>query len=187
MARAFLGVGSNIQPERSVETTLRLLAEAPAITLTGISTFYRTPALPNPRALSGVPESRDPDFLNGVLEVSTDLPPQELEALLSRIEDTLGRTRGEDKYAPRTLDLDLLLYLPGDATDSVLVSTERSAQRTHPDVFSRGFVALPLFELAPDLNLPPTGTPLTVVVESMEGPGGAPELRFTNGLRKRFL
>jgi 7,8-dihydro-6-hydroxymethylpterin-pyrophosphokinase len=110
-----------------------------------------------------------------------------LEALLSRIEHALGRTREEDRYAPRTLDLDLLLYLPDDATNPATQFTHRSAERTHPDVFSRGFVAFPLFELAPDLLLPPTDTPLAEVVESLDGPGGEPEPRFTNSLRRRFL
>jgi 2-amino-4-hydroxy-6-hydroxymethyldihydropteridine diphosphokinase len=187
MARAFLGVGSNIQPERSVERTLQLLTEAPAVTLTGISTFFRTPALPNPHAPPQVPKPRYPDFLNGVLEVSTNLPPQGLEALLGRIEDALGRRRQEDKYAPRTLDLDLLLYLPDEATESVLESNQRFAQRTHPDVFSRGFVAFPLFELAPELSLPPDDNPLAQVVEALDGPGGEPEPRFTKNLRRRFL
>jgi 2-amino-4-hydroxy-6-hydroxymethyldihydropteridine diphosphokinase len=209
MARAFLGVGSNIRPEQNVVAALELLSNASGVSLTGISTFYRTHALPNPLASPFESDFQNPDFLNGVLEIATGLPPRELECVLAEVEETLGRERSHDKYAPRVMDLDVLVYLPEEAaggalggpapsanTSSAKASTaegsaapvpERRSAPPHPDVLSRGFVAFPLFELAPALLLPPLGRPLADVVAEMKVPGGEPETQFTAQLRARFL
>jgi len=162
MARAFLGVGSNIWPRPNVIAAMELLSKAPGISLRGISTFYRTLALHEPMAQTIEPRPKIPDFLNGVLEADTELTPQELNALLAEVEDALGRERTEDRYASRVMDLDLLVYV---------AAPELENTPTHPDVFSRGFVALPLFELAPDLLLPPDDRPLAEVAALFDGPG----------------
>src|SRR5215467_8416980 len=100
MARAFIGVGSNIAPEENIRGGLRRIAQSAR--LVSISTFYRQPAIDHPE---------EPDFYNGVIEIDTDLPPTILKwQVLRRIEAALGRRRSKDKYAPRTIDLDLLLY-----------------------------------------------------------------------------
>lgn len=189
MAQAFLGIGSNIRPEENVVSALELLTEASGISLTGISTFYRTPALPNPEASpvlptglpTGLPRRKDPDFLNGVLAISTELAPPELGSVLSDVEDALGRARTHDRYAPRIMDLDLLVFLSDSA------SCAGPNPPTHPDVFSRGFVAFPLLELAPDLRLPDRGQPLSEVTALLDDLDGTPEPQFTARLRSRFL
>jgi len=181
MTQAFLGIGSNIRPEENVVAALELLTETSGISLIGISTFYRTPALPNPLASPQLPKRADPDFLNGVVAISTELTPPGLGAVLSDVEDALGRVRTHDKYAPRILDLDLLVFL----SDSTSDNEPRSP--THPDVLSRGFVAYPLLELAPDLLLPDYGLPLSHIAALLDGPGGKPEPDFTARLQNRFL
>src|SRR4030088_247086 len=131
MARVFIAVGSNIEPESNVTRALRSLRANPG--LRGASTFYRTPALERPE---------DPPFINGVIEVADTLPPLELKKRLRAVEDALGRTRDGDPYGPRTIDLDLLLY--GD-----LVSNSPELTLPHPEIRERRFVAVPLLELAP--------------------------------------
>src|SRR5262245_30320803 len=102
MPRVFVAVGSNVDPEEHVMRGLRRLDAD--IGVRSVSTFYRTPALDRPQ---------DPPFINGVVEVGDTLAPLELKTSLHRIEDSLGRERGSDPYAPRTLDLDLLLHVDG--------------------------------------------------------------------------
>jgi 2-amino-4-hydroxy-6-hydroxymethyldihydropteridine diphosphokinase len=124
MPRAFIGVGSNIAPEKNIREALRLLAGS--VRIVAISTFYRTPAIDRPS---------DPDFYNGVVAIETDLRPMALKSkVLRRIEAALGRRRSADKHASRTIDLDLLVLTPPD-----------------PDILNRAFVALPLAEIEPDL------------------------------------
>ena len=148
MARAFIGIGSNIDPERNIRQALGRLSQAAH--LTAISTFYREPALGRPD---------EPAFYNGVVAIETDLPPLRLKHdLLKRIEADLGRRRTSDKYASRTIDLDLLLY-----DDCVLSNNELTLP--DPDILERAFVAIPLCELAPDLLLPGSGLPIGRVAE----------------------
>jgi 2-amino-4-hydroxy-6-hydroxymethyldihydropteridine diphosphokinase len=198
-ALAFLSVGSNIEPEANVSAMLQLLAHTPGINVTGISTFFRTPALPGPGEGRDPPRPiQDPDFLNGVLEIRTSLPPHRLEGVLREVEDRLGRVRGQDRYGPRTMDPDLLLYaLPTGEEDGTHPGPGEGAwawcslgpeeQWEHPDVRKRSFVALPLLELAPGLLLPPDGKPLKIVAEAFPGPCGTPENHLTSLLRSRFL
>jgi dihydroneopterin aldolase/2-amino-4-hydroxy-6-hydroxymethyldihydropteridine diphosphokinase len=148
MARAFIGVGSNIAPEESIREALRRLAQS--VRLVSISTFYKEPAI-------GRPE--DPDFYNGVVAIDTDLPPAKLKwAVLRPIEAALGRSRSTDKYAPRTIDLDLLLY-----GNSVISSDELTLP--DPDILTRAFIAVPLYEIAPTLVLPGSGVPIREIAE----------------------
>ncbi len=193
LARAYLAVGSNIRPESNVVAAVELLAGTPGITVTGISTLYRTPALAGPG--DAPPEAEpghepgDPDFLNGVLEVRTELSHVELLEVLQKVETGLGRVREEDPYAPRTLDLDLLLYASGKGQDSQpsWSPVRPDGDCVHPDVWTRSFVAIPLLELAPQLSLPPHGTPLKTLAERFPHPWGIPEARLTETLRSRFL
>jgi dihydroneopterin aldolase/2-amino-4-hydroxy-6-hydroxymethyldihydropteridine diphosphokinase len=140
MARVFIGIGSSLDPERNVRAAIGLLRKE--VHVRRVSTFYRTEALRRPG---------DPAFYNGVIEAETDIPPLELQqAVLRRIEEALGRRRTEDRYAPRTVDLDILVY--GD----VALKTEHLTL-PNPNIEERAFVALPLHELAPDLVLPGSG------------------------------
>lgn len=164
--RVFVGVGSNLEPERHVPRALARLDEA--IGLLQVSTFYVTAALGRPA---------DPPFVNGVVEVQDTLAPAPLKALLRRIEAAEGRRRGSDRLAPRPVDLDLLLH--GDS-----VST--SPPLPHPDVTTRRFVAVPLLELAPELRLPGSGAPLARVVEALPPRPMEPSAAMTSSLRGRF-
>jgi 2-amino-4-hydroxy-6-hydroxymethyldihydropteridine diphosphokinase len=165
--RVFVGVGSSIEPEVHVERALARLREAPGVV--ALSTFYRTPALGRPA---------DPPFVNGVVEVKDALAPAELKALLGRVEGAEGRRREADAFAPRTLDLDLLLY-------GALVSRAPALRLPHPDLSRRRFVAVPLLELAPDLVLPGSRTRLVELVDAMPPHPMDPAPELTRALRRR--
>ena len=191
--RAYLGVGSNIDPDKNVMRALEALSATAGIKLSAISTFFRTAALSDPSRTTSVPgqapRDPDPDFLNGVLEIRTVLTPTELLAVLGRIETNLGRERGENRFAPRTIDLDLLLYGRSLYHERDLDWEEvgPGGLMVHADIERRAFVALPLFELAPDLILPPHRTPLQALAASFDSPGGRAEHLFTEDMRRQFL
>jgi len=167
MAQVFIGVGSNIEPAANIPRALDLLMRA--LRVTGISTFYRTPAL---GSVNQAP------FYNGVIAAETDLPPRTVKfALLRNIEEQLGRRRGEDRYAPRTIDLDLVLY------DDLIVK-EADLILPDPEIARRAFLAAPLCELAPELKLPDGRFICDVAAELAAKPLEAlPE--FTEMLRER--
>jgi 2-amino-4-hydroxy-6-hydroxymethyldihydropteridine diphosphokinase len=167
-ARVFVGVGSNIDPAVHVPRALARLDRG--VGLLGLSTFYRTPAI-------GRPE--DPPFVNGVVEVRDVLAPAPLKALLARIEEDEGRRRGADRWAPRTIDLDLLLH--GDT-----VSVALGLPLPHPDVARRRFVALSLLELAPQLELPGSGGRLSAVAEALPPFPMVADDALTRELRRMF-
>lgn len=97
-----------------------------------------------------------PDFLNAVCEIATDLSARDLLTTLKEIERSLGRTDGE-RWGPREIDLDLLLY--GDHTIA-----EEDLIVPHPELTHRAFVMVPLLEIDPDLELP-SGEPLSTYCE----------------------
>ncbi len=141
--RAFIAVGSNIEPEQNVPRALRLLLERVRVEAT--STFYRTRPLRHPE---------HPPFANGVWRVQTRLEPRPLKFdVLREVERRLGRVRTDDAYAPRTIDLDIAVY--GDRT-----VREPDLLIPDPDVLERPFLAVPLLELEPDLRLPGADGPL---------------------------
>jgi 2-amino-4-hydroxy-6-hydroxymethyldihydropteridine diphosphokinase len=107
----------------------------------GLSEVYENPA---------VGDRPQPDFLNAVVALEVDLDPRALQAELRRIEAGLGRARTADKYAPRTIDLDLLLY--GDQ-----VIQEGRLRVPDPELPRRAHLAIPLAELAPDQVHPELG------------------------------
>jgi 2-amino-4-hydroxy-6-hydroxymethyldihydropteridine diphosphokinase len=170
MPRAFIGIGSNIEPEENIREALRLLAKSARIV--SISTFYREPAVDRPE---------EPDFYNGVVAIDTDLSPITLKwKVLRAIEAALGRRRSADKYASRTIDLDLLLY-----GDSVLSSNELTLPE--PDVLKRAFIAVPLSEIAPELVLPGFGIPIRQLAERLPTEGMQPLCEYTRQLRNKLL
>jgi 2-amino-4-hydroxy-6-hydroxymethyldihydropteridine diphosphokinase len=181
-----VGIGSNIHPEKNVPGALALLKQYPGIHIVGISTFYRTPALPAPGP-PGLSVQADPEYLNGVLELRTVLDADALAAALEETEAALGRVRTAERYAPRTMDLDLLLFLPPSPSGTSGVHPEDTTPSPHPEIRTRAFVAVPLLELAPDLLLPPDGTPLKDIAGAFPGPGGEAEVTLTARIRERFL
>jgi 2-amino-4-hydroxy-6-hydroxymethyldihydropteridine diphosphokinase len=145
LVRAYVAVGSNIQPERNIPRAMRMLKRRARIV--GTSTFYRTPAI-------GRPEQAE--FVNGVWAVETDIPPRTMKfAVLRGIEQRLGRVRSADACADRTIDLDLVLY--GDEAID-----EPDLKVPHPDLV-RPFVALPLLELDGGALLPGTRQRLSCI------------------------
>lgn len=148
--RIFIGLGSNIDPDRNIAEAFRRLAGQ--ATILGLSTFYHSPADGDPGG---------PPFINGAVEIVTPLGPEAVKwQMLRPIEEALGRVRTADKNSPRTIDLDLLLY--GER----VVDTPRLTL-PDPNIARYPFVAVPLLELAPDLILPGTGGQLRAAVRSM--------------------
>jgi 2-amino-4-hydroxy-6-hydroxymethyldihydropteridine diphosphokinase len=138
-ARAFIAVGSNICPEENVRAALLALARQEQIV--AVSTIYRT-------APEGRPDQ--PDFYNCVVEIKTKKTPEALKyQVLRQIEAGLGRQRTSDKFAPRSIDLDLMLY------NNLVINTDHLVL-PDPEIAFRPFLAACLSELAPDLILPGT-------------------------------
>ncbi len=136
MVRAFIGIGSNIEPARNVRAAIHSLARQTR--LVGVSTVYCTDALDH---------LEQPPYFNCVAEIETDLSPVQVKhGMLRPIENELWRIRTQDKYAPRTIDLDLIVY-------GELAMDDGDIRLPDPDIFERPFLAIPLAELAPDLVL----------------------------------
>lgn len=145
--RVFIGVGSNIEPEQNIRAGLAMLAKE--IRFVAISTFYQTDPLNSPGSSA---------FCNGVVLAATRQEPPQIRALLRRIETALGRERTQDKNAPRTLDLDLLLH--GNR-----VENDNGHALPHPDIFACWFIGVGLMELDPALVLPESGMSISRVVD----------------------
>jgi 2-amino-4-hydroxy-6-hydroxymethyldihydropteridine diphosphokinase len=138
---AFIALGSNLgDPESKVRQGIAALAELPQVQLVAASSLYRSAALGH---------AEQADFVNAVAQLSTDLAPQALLAALLAIEARFGRERSF-RNAPRTLDLDLLLY------DAQTIA-EPGLAVPHPRMHERAFVLAPLLEIAPDCVIPGRG------------------------------
>jgi len=138
-----IALGANLpgpagQPARALDHALGEL-EGKGVKIRRVSSFYETPAWPNPA---------DPAFVNAVAVIETALQPVELLALLHGVETALGRLRSAPN-APRTLDLDLLDY------DGRVMAGE--VVLPHPRMAERSFVLVPLAEIAPDWHHPVSG------------------------------
>ncbi len=169
MARAFIAVGSNIEPEENVRKAIRELASQ--VRIIGISTAYLTEP-------EGRPEQ--PLFYNLVVEIETNISPRELKyKIMRKIELDLGRKRMEDKYAPRTIDLDLILY-------DRLVEKSEDLSLPDPQILERPFLAIPLGELSPELVLPGIGLSITQVIARLKPKGMKALKDFTERLRKEI-
>ena len=135
---AYIGVGANLgDREAGIFTALRALDALPTIKVVQASSLYET-------APVGVTDQ--PLFLNGVAAVRTSLAPRGLLDVLLDIENKMGRVRTL-RWGPRVIDLDLLLY--GDVRVA-----EPGLDVPHPRLRERGFVLVPLAEIAPTLRLP---------------------------------
>jgi 2-amino-4-hydroxy-6-hydroxymethyldihydropteridine diphosphokinase len=137
---AYVGIGTNLgDRNENVRRALELLVELGPIRSSTV------------RETDPVGVTDQPKFLNAVAELETDLPARELLERLLEIERRLGRDRSsEQRWGPRTIDLDLLLY--GQETID-----EPGLSVPHPRLAERRFVLEPLCELAPDLILPNGG------------------------------
>lgn len=144
MARAYVGLGANLgDRERTLHRAVARLGQVPGIDVARVSTLRETDPV-------GLVEQ--PRFLNGVVALETSLAPRDLLAALLEVERGLGRIRVEgERWGPRALDLDLLLY-------DELVVREPGLTVPHPRLHERRFVLEPLVELDPDLRVPGRGT-----------------------------
>jgi len=141
--RAFVGLGSNLdEPIRQVRSALIALAELPEGRLLRQSRLYRTPPLGPPG---------QPEYVNAVALLETQLAPLELLDRLHAIEQRQGRIRDGERWGPRSLDLDLLLY-------GALCLANSRLQLPHPRMHQRAFVLVPLADIAEgDLPIPGAG------------------------------
>jgi 2-amino-4-hydroxy-6-hydroxymethyldihydropteridine diphosphokinase len=134
---AFIALGSNLQnPEHQVQQALEAIKSHKEIQFLKASSLYKT---------APVGYDNQDDFINAVVEIKTDLAPIQLLRSLLSIENTFGRERPFPN-APRVLDLDLLLY-----DDIVMDSAELTLP--HARMHERGFVMIPLAEIAPKLTI----------------------------------
>ena len=138
---AFIGLGSNLgDPRSQLQRAFAALGELPGTCLVAQSSLYRSAPL-------GFQDQ--PDFVNAVAKIATELSPQALLQALLQIEHSHGRER-TFRNAPRTLDLDILLY------DDVRLH-EHGLTIPHPQMHRRAFVLRPLLEIAPDASIPAVG------------------------------
>jgi 2-amino-4-hydroxy-6-hydroxymethyldihydropteridine diphosphokinase len=168
MERVFVGVGSNIDPEHNVVGALKLLGGK--VTIVAVSTFYRTEPIGSP-----------PEYVNGVVEVRTEIEPSELKhEVLRSVEQSFGRVRNAEKNSPRTIDLDLLLY-------GQRVVEQEALRLPDPDITERPFLFLPLFELAPELLLPGLEIKISDLAKSYSNPGAGVTARPVEPVKMEAL
>jgi 2-amino-4-hydroxy-6-hydroxymethyldihydropteridine diphosphokinase len=155
MPIAYLGLGANIgDPLRQMQAAVQALRAHPALDVLAVSSLYRT------RPVGGEPQ---PDYLNAVLAVATDLPAKTLLEFTLQLEAQAGRVRNRAN-APRPLDIDLLLY--GQA-----VLSEPVLSVPHPRMAERAFVLAPLAEIAPRVEHPLLQTSMAELNRRVSGAG----------------
>lgn len=151
MTRVYVALGSNVEPERHIAMAVQALRRRfGALTL---SPIYRN------RAIGFEGE----DFLNAVTGFDSTLTVPDLKAVLDEVEQHCGRQRGAARFAPRTLDLDLLLY--GDTVDA-------AAKLPRSEVLEYDFMLKPLTDIAAAERHPQTGRSYAEHWASFKGQGG---------------
>lgn len=148
-----IALGANLPshagtPEQTLRASLDMLSKSGVMPIS-LSRIYATPAWPDPA---------DPPFVNAVATVATTLGPAELMAELARTETAFGRVRTA-RNAPRTLDLDLIDY-DGRVEEGPPVLP-------HPRADTRGFVLIPLADVAPDWRHPVSGRRVTDLIAAL--------------------
>ncbi len=142
VSQAFIALGSNLgNPLIQIQQALNELAQLPVTRLVICSSFYRS---------APIGRLDQPDFINAVAQIETNLKPYDLLKALLEIECRHGRIR-ESLNAPRTLDLDILMYDDQQCYEQELILP-------HPRMHQRAFVLQPLMEIAPDCYIPRYGT-----------------------------
>lgn len=142
MIRVYLGLGANLDaPLQQLQHAVNALMQLPQSELAAVSSFYGSKPMG--------PQDQ-PDYVNAVAALDTRLAPEALLDELQRIELEQGRQRKDDRWGPRTLDLDILLY------GEEVIATPRLTV-PHYGLHQREFVVYPLLELAPALQVPGLG------------------------------
>lgn len=152
MERVYIALGSNLaDPLQQVQAALTALEAIPRSQRIATSSFYRTPPYGPPN---------QPDYLNAVVALDTELTPEQLLDQTQRIEQQQGRVRKDERWGPRTLDLDILLF--GQHS----IQTDRLTV-PHYDMHRRAFMLLPLNEIAPDCHFP-DGRTITALLSTLD-------------------
>ena len=166
----YIALGSNIDPEANTLKALELLAQKTR--LARVSMFYRSAPI-------GRPEQ--PEYLNGIAQITCACSARELKwTVLRPIEQQLGRERTQDKYAARTIDLDIALF-------GELVIDEDDLTLPDPDLEDRPFLLAAPLDLEPDLVLPGKGQPVRALLRPEHRQDLRPDPAFTIRLKERLL
>ncbi len=137
--KAVVALGANLDnPQAAMDMAVALLAEA--TDLLAVSAFHQTKPVGGPA---------QPDYLNAVCIIDSELPPHDLLSVLQGIEKSMGRVRAE-KWGPRIIDLDLITY-------GEIVSEDSHLELPHPRAHERRFVLEPWLEIDPEAQLPSHG------------------------------
>jgi 2-amino-4-hydroxy-6-hydroxymethyldihydropteridine diphosphokinase len=167
MSIAYIGIGSNIEPEQNILQALMQLSRH--VVITELSTFYRTKPFDRPG---------QPLFYNGVVRIDTGIGPRDLKNhVLKKIEKELGRRRTSDKSASRTIDMDILIF-------DAMVIEERDIHIPDPEILKRPFLAIPLYELDRELIVPGSDRPIREIAEQLKDDGMEPLIEYTEKLRR---
>ncbi len=151
MVQAVVAFGSNLSPEENLPRAIARLARQ--VTLLALSPIYETPPV-------GAPGT--PAFLNGALLIETSLSPQQLrDEILRPLESALARMRGPDPNAPRTLDLDLVLYADWIYESETLCLPA-------PDLLRYAHAAIPVADVAGLWRHPQTGERIAQIAGRFE-------------------
>lgn len=149
---AWLILGSNIKPEVNLRQAVDLLGRQSCVA--AVSSVWQSPPADG---------SDQPDYLNAAVMIRTDFSPEEVQsAVIAPIEKQLGRERSADKSAPRTIDIDLVMY-------EDRVGEYSGRHLPHPDILRQVYAAVPLAEISPDKIHPETGEPLRVIAARLRG------------------
>jgi 2-amino-4-hydroxy-6-hydroxymethyldihydropteridine diphosphokinase len=155
MARCLIGCGSNLGDRREqLDRAVELLRSMPGVSFRAVSRFRETRPVGGPAG--------QPAFLNGACLIETDLAAGEVLAMLMAVENTLHRER-QERWAARTIDLDLLLY------DDLVVETD-ALTLPHPRMATRRFVLEPSAEIAADLPFPLGGCRVRDLLDNISAP-----------------
>lgn len=139
---AYIGLGSNLaEPVQQLRAARNAITAIPCLNELAFSSLYQSEPMGS---------SKQPDYINAVMAITTNLAALNLLKCLQAIENEQGRIRTGERWIARTLDLDLLIY-------SDLLIDEPDLTVPHPGVAQRAFVLYPLFEIAPLLEIPRIG------------------------------
>lgn len=155
MTTAYIGIGSNLEDKHhNCLKAVEMIEQMPGCKLTGSSDWYLT----KPVGVKG-----QEWYVNGVVSISTKVPPRDLMVKLLSIESDMGRVRTE-RWEPRIIDLDILLY-------GRKIINEEDLRVPHPLMHLRKFVLVPLVQLAPDLIHPSLGVTMAELLGEMQDNG----------------
>ena len=169
----YIGVGSNIEPENNILTALKILQNY--VIIADISPVFIT------SPIGGDP--RQPDFMNCVIktELKKTFTPLEFKFnILRPIEKQLKRIRTEDKYMPRTIDLDILIFQD-------MIVENSNIKIPDPDIFNRDFLFAGLLYLEPNITVYPQNKSLISLVPNYQIDKLTINCKFTEKLWKEFL